>query len=595
MKKSKKAKPRPKKAKRRVKKPTLKVRPAPRLVPEVPTLPSYVNESPDTPAQPLAQAGAALRRGDPHAAFDLCREALGTDPQNVDALSLAGVAAFQVGLIDDALNLLRSTVSFAPKHAEAQTNLGNVLAHAGELQEAEAAYRAAMAADPNYAEAAFNLGRLLELAGDASGAAAAYAQALDSNPAHDLAQQGLGNAQKTLGQLAAASDTYQALLARTPKSPEARTNLAAVLQELGDFEAAADECRKALTDAPDLAEARYNLGIALQEQGRFEDAIDAYETVLAAQPDNAAASLNIAYGLQQMDKLDEAAQALDRTIQLDPDFAKAHVNLADLHLQRGDAAEAVAVCDEFLASHPTNTDLMAFKAIALLDAGEPEAAAALINFERFVKYSLITPPDGFATMVDFNTALSDHVKTHPSLSFAPQSHATREARHSGELLSEPPESRESPIAALEIAIRDQVDAYRTTFGAHPDHPFAAHAPGALDLSIWGVVMQAAGHQIPHIHPAAWLSGVYYPKVPDVVAAQAAQTAEHAGWIEFGRPPDHFHNQTQPDVRAIQPAEGLMVLFPSYVYHHTVPFETGGTRISIAFDLIARRQAKKQEC
>ena len=29
----------------------------------------------------------------------------------------------------------------------------------------------------------------------------------------------------------------------------------------------------------------------------------------------------------------------------------------------------------------------------------------------------------------------------------------------------------------------------------------------------------------------------------------------------------------------------MLLFPSYLYHHTIPFESAGTRISIAFDVL----------
>jgi hypothetical protein len=36
---------------------------------------------------------------------------------------------------------------------------------------------------------------------------------------------------------------------------------------------------------------------------------------------------------------------------------------------------------------------------------------------------------------------------------------------------------------------------------------------------------------------------------------------------------------------IRPEEGLMVLFPSYFYHGTVPLESDEVRISIAFDVI----------
>ena len=102
------------------------------------------------------------------------------------------------------------------------------------------------------------------------------------------------------------------------------------------------------------------------------------------------------------------------------------------------------------------------------------------------------------------------------------------------------------------------------------------------LSIWGVVLGAEGHQIPHIHPSAWLSGVYYVRLP---GAMDSPDREPAGYIEFGRPPAHFHFSSDPRVRLIRPLQGHMLLFPSYFYHRTEPFESNDTRISIAFDII----------
>ena len=128
-----------------------------------------------------------------------------------------------------------------------------------------------------------------------------------------------------------------------------------------------------------------------------------------------------------------------------------------------------------------------------------------------------------------------------------------------------------------------VDSYNTNIGTDTNHPFLSARPDRMTLSVWGVVMATAGHQIPHIHPAAWLSGVYYAKIPDIVAEDIEK---RAGWIAFGSPPDHFHNRSNIKTRTIQPEPGLMVLFPSYFYHHTIPFHTDETRISIAFDLTA---------
>jgi Putative 2OG-Fe(II) oxygenase len=83
---------------------------------------------------------------------------------------------------------------------------------------------------------------------------------------------------------------------------------------------------------------------------------------------------------------------------------------------------------------------------------------------------------------------------------------------------------------------------------------------------------------PHIHYDGYVSGVYYCQLPGIVARGPGQ----AGWFELGRLPDRF-GCAVVEVRAIQPREGMMILFPSYFYHRTVPFEAAETRISIAFD------------
>ena len=59
----------------------------------------------------------------------------------------------------------------------------------------------------------------------------------------------------------------------------------------------------------------------------------------------------------------------------------------------------------------------------------------------------------------------------------------------------------------------------------------------------------------------------------------------AGWIEFGRPYWDFRIRGEPETRLIEPEEGLMLLFPSYMFHRTLPFAGPGERISIAFDVL----------
>ena len=93
--------------------------------------------------------------------------------------------------------------------------------------------------------------------------------------------------------------------------------------------------------------------------------------------------------------------------------------------------------------------------------------------------------------------------------------------------------------------------------------------------------------IPHIHPDGWLSGVYYADIPPIVNdPDAAQ----AGWIRFGPPRNDIKMSAQPLTRTVKPEPGLMVTFPSYFWHSTVPLPEDNTerRLVLAFDVIPGR-------
>jgi len=216
--------------------------------------------------------------------------------------------------------------------------------------------------------------------------------------------------------------------------------------------------------------------------------------------------------------------------------------------------------------------------VSLSELGNREALGALVDFDRHIHTRIVDPGEGFADLAEFNNALARHVCNHPTLVYELAHTSTRKGRHTGDLLREP----KGPIAALEILINSAVADYLRALREDPGHPLAATAPKNWQLSVWSVVLEGPGHQIPHIHESGWLSGVFYAKVPDAVGASPDKAA---GWIEFGRPLDLYCAKRPPAVRLIQPREGLMVLFPSYFFHATIPTECPDERISIAFDII----------
>ncbi len=92
---------------------------------------------------------------------------------------------------------------------------------------------------------------------------------------------------------------------------------------------------------------------------------------------------------------------------------------------------------------------------------------------------------------------------------------------------------------------------------------------------WAVRLRQQGHHAAHTHSRGWLSSAFYVAVPPIAPAPA-------GWIEFGAPPPELGLPLEPFAR-VEPKPGRLVLFPSTLWHGTVPFASG-ERLTIAFDV-----------
>lgn len=93
-------------------------------------------------------------------------------------------------------------------------------------------------------------------------------------------------------------------------------------------------------------------------------------------------------------------------------------------------------------------------------------------------------------------------------------------------------------------------------------------------------------EISSVHPEAWLSGVYYVEVPASVGD--ATCPRPAGWLELGQVDPTLGLTKERKSHFVRPVAGRLVLFPSYLYHSTIPHRSPGRRISVGIDVIPLR-------
>jgi uncharacterized protein (TIGR02466 family) len=96
---------------------------------------------------------------------------------------------------------------------------------------------------------------------------------------------------------------------------------------------------------------------------------------------------------------------------------------------------------------------------------------------------------------------------------------------------------------------------------------------------WSVRLTPGGHHVDHLHHSGWISSAFYVSLPASVRAEGDE-----GSLRFGHP----GTDTKPALEAefrVKPQPGLLVLFPSYMWHGTESFGGDEPRLTIAFDVV----------
>ncbi len=381
------------------------------------------------------------------------------------------------------------------------------------------------------------------------------------------------------GNWKAAVKRYKRLLKDAPDHPQILNMCALATAELGDLSGAVKLLNKTVDKNPDFSDGWINLGVILQKSGDNTAAMTAYDRFRTLQPDQPAGHFNFANVCQLLERHDEAVKAYEKVLALAPDNTGAWSNFSRACLHLGEWQKTVDATQRILELSPGNTGALAIRSTALAELGRNDEMTDLLDFDRLVQQLEFGAPEGHADLESFNAALCEHCMSHESLVFEPGENTTMNGHQTGNLSQD---ANQGPIAPLLEMIGKAVQDYQASHPIDPAHPFLAQRPERWSYNIWATILGSQGHQAPHIHRSGWLSGCYYAKIPGVITADSKN---QDGWIEFGRPQDNPKLKSEPQTRSYQPYEGMVVLFPSYFYHRTEPFESEDSRISIAFDIV----------
>ena len=96
---------------------------------------------------------------------------------------------------------------------------------------------------------------------------------------------------------------------------------------------------------------------------------------------------------------------------------------------------------------------------------------------------------------------------------------------------------------------------------------------------WSVALKQSGYHNHHVHPMGWLSSVCYISLPTI------SDDNNQGYLQVGVPNLANAGLALTPLKEVKPTVGKLVLFPSMLWHGTVPFEEDNMRLSIACDIV----------
>jgi tetratricopeptide (TPR) repeat protein len=394
---------------------------------------------------------------------------------------------------------------------------------------------------------------------------------------------------------------FDGVIARGAPRPETRLMRAHVLGDLGRFDEAVLAYRAVLDERPDFIDGHETLSRLLPQIGRGDEALASYEAALVRAPHIGMlwmSALGTAQALERpqamlaivrvaeerfgrdamlgtytavaLSKLGQDMQARDllaSALAQEADYQPAHLAMAHVLIRLGDWQAAATHAQEAARLAPHDQSAWALLSVAwrLLDDAREDW---LIDYEAHVLLTTVVGIDWLELAA--NLTARHRTMAHPADQSLRGGTQTR-----GTLFESPDPLVQALKEAIRTAIRGQIGA----LPHDPAHPFLSRNSGDISFpTSWSVRLRGAGFHVSHIHPEGWLSSALYIALPPEVGEG------DAGTLAFGVP-DAALGLDLPPRRIVRPRVGQLVLFPSFVWHGTVPFQSDQPRMTVAFDAV----------
>jgi hypothetical protein len=224
-------------------------------------------------------------------------------------------------------------------------------------------------------------------------------------------------------------------------------------------------------------------------------------------------------------------------------------------------------------NHPRDQHLIALQATCWRLLND-DRYHQFYDYENFVKQLPLGVPKGWSNLEQYISDLETELE---------EAHSYKEhpfflsVRHGSQL--------PSITASSKPAMKSYADAAAEPLRQYllnlpkGDNPLQFRNTGRADLlSSWSVKLHQQGYHVNHVHQEGWISSACHIRL----AKNSGNADEKAGWLKLGEPGPICSPRLKAD-HYVKPERGMMVIFPSYIWHGTVAFPGDTNRLTVAAD------------
>jgi tetratricopeptide (TPR) repeat protein len=536
-------------------------------------------------------------------AREALEQALALTPDFATALSAYGSLLDDLGEAGAGVAPLQRAAELAPENNDVLIDLGIVATNAGALDIAEDALGRAIRAAPGVARGWNALAHLERQRGKTDTAIQLYRRAIEADPEDVRSRHNLATLLREAGRREDAIAETGIAVTTMPVPPETATLHAHLLGELGRTDEAVKAYRDIVAHAPEQIDAHETLARLLPQLGRGSEALDGYRWALSVRNESPAlwaSALRLAFSLRDYSQLSDWAVQAERAI---GPHAEVRLARAAALSRLGDQAQAIDILRGVVAENPESGPAHQHLAHCLIAAGEAKSAeehaltASRIEPDNQTPWALLTiiwrllgdPREDWLAdyerlvmPIDLDAApgFFDELAARLTEWHVTREHPADQSLRGGTQTRGVLFDRRDPLVErLTAQIRTGVMNRLRNLPDDPTHPYLSRNSRDIRFAAsWSARLRSEGFHINHIHQDGWMSSALYVSLPPEVGQG------DAGALAFGGPDAALGLDLSPR-RIERPKVGRLVIFPSYLWHGTLPFESESPRLTVAFDAL----------